>query len=81
MLRQYAVDRKRNMNRVSTRFKVGEDVTTRITKPDVPAGTFGTIVQAYGSKCYGVQFDKAVAFMRGYELVLVPRQSRAQDQS
>jgi hypothetical protein len=71
MLRQYAVDRKRNMNRVSTRFKVGEDVTTRITKPDVPAGTFGTIVQAYGSKCYGVLFDRTVAFMRGYELAPV----------
>ena len=59
------------MARVSTRFKVGEQVTTRITKPNVPAGAFGTIVQAYGSKCYGVQFDTILAFMRGYELVLV----------
>jgi hypothetical protein len=69
------------MKSTSIRFKVGEDVTTRITKPDVPAGTFGTIVQAYGSKCYGVQFDKAVAFMRGYELAPVSSHGRSQSQS
>jgi hypothetical protein len=69
------------MTRVSPRFKVGEDVTTRITKPNVPAGTFGTIVQAYGSKCYGVQFDTAVAFMRGYELTLVSQHSPSKNQS
>jgi hypothetical protein len=63
------------MNKVSTRFKVGEDVTTCITKPNVPTGAVGTIVQAYGSKCYGVQFDRGVTFMRGYELALVSQQS------
>ena len=68
------------MKRISTRFKVGEDVTTRITKPDVPAGAFGTIVQAYGSKCYGVQFDTAMAFMRGYELAPISWQDPSQKQ-
>ena len=56
------------MKRASTRFKVGEDVTARITKPDLQAGALGTIVQVWGSNRYIVQFNTAVAFMWGYEI-------------
>jgi hypothetical protein len=56
------------MKRTSARFKVGEDVTARITKPDIQAGALGVIVQAGGSNRYIVQFNTAVAFMWGYEI-------------
>jgi hypothetical protein len=56
------------MKRASARFKVGEDVAARITKPDVQAGALGIIVHAGGSNRYIVQFNTAVAFMWGYEI-------------
>jgi hypothetical protein len=63
-----SVDRKEIMKGASTRFRVGEDVTARVAKPDLQLGALGTIVQVRGSNRYIVQFKTAVAFMWGYEI-------------
>ena len=61
-------------------FKVGDKVTSRIAKPDVPAGSHGTVVHVYRSLRgrYTVQFDTstAAAFMWGYDLESTPAPRR-----
>jgi hypothetical protein len=68
------------MKRASARFKVGEDVTARIAKPDLQAGALGTIMQVRGSNRYIVQFNSTVAFMWGYELGRVAHDAPPPDQ-
>jgi hypothetical protein len=65
---------------IAVRFKVGDSVTARVAKSEVPAGAWGTIVCPAGSKQYIVQFAATLTLMRGYELAHVVSLPEAQVQ-